>query len=131
MFSIDITEFLATECMRDFSASVAEIGPDAGRYTWASSMDSAEDWQFLDDDTMPDFLEFVRQSGGWTENEISRWSPQYVQALCLQWIAGDVRECGADSPDPDWDAIRRDQEVGHIPSTIYRQGDRIYWECPV
>lgn len=131
MFSVDITEFLATECMRDFSASVAEIGPNAGRYTWAASIDSAEDWQFLDDDTMPDFLEFVRQSGGWTDEEISAWSQQEIQALCLQWIAGDVRECRADSQDPDWDAILRDQEAGRIPSTIYRQGERIYWECPL
>lgn len=129
MFSVDITDFLAQECMRDYSASVAELGPHAGRDTWQACTENAPDWQFLKPENMDGFREFVRSAGAWDDAEIAAWSEDYLQALCLQWIAGDVRECGADKPAPDWQAIRADQENGRVPSSVYFQDGRVYWEC--
>jgi hypothetical protein len=103
IYEIDITDFLAKSCMRDYSASVAEIGIDAGPSTWRASCDDAPDWQFLDtDDKREEFRAFVLASGGWGRDEIAAWSDDELQALCLQWIASDVRECSLDSgPGPD------------------------------
>lgn len=129
MFTVDITDFLARESMRDYSASVAEIGNNAGPATWAASVENAPDWQFIPEDQIDYFREWVASSGGWTRDEIKAWSDNELQALCLQWIAGDVRECDADSPDADWERIRKDQENGRIPSTVYCQDGRVYWEC--
>lgn len=130
MFSVDITDFVRTECMRDYSASVAEIGADAGRATWQACLENAPDWGFLKPENREEFAEWVAGFGAWTREEIAAWSDAELSALCFQWIAGDVREVGADKPGADWEAIRADQESGRIPSSIYRGDDgRIYWEC--
>lgn len=130
MFTVDITDFLARECMRDYSASVAEIGHDAGPATWGACVDNAPDWNFIPADQFGYFRDWVQSSGGWTREEINGWSEAELQALCLQWIAGDARDCGADKPDADWTAIRADQESGRVSSSIYRTDEgRIYWEC--
>ncbi len=129
-FTVDITRFLQTECMRDYSASIAEIGADAARDTWNACTDNAPDWAFIPPDEFDYFRDWVQSSGGWTREEIDAWSDNELQALCLQWIAADVRECGLDKPGADWDVIRADQESGRIPSSIYRADDgSIYWEC--
>lgn len=129
MFTVDITDFLAQECMRDYSASVAEIGADAGAYTWQACAENAPDWQFLKPENMDDFRDYVRSFGAWGDDEIASWEDAYLQALCLQCIAGDARDCGADKPGADWQAIRNDQESGHVNSNIYAQDGRIFWEC--
>jgi hypothetical protein len=38
------------------------------------------------------FRAFVLSSGGWTEDEIAGWSDAELNALLIQWIAGDVRD---------------------------------------
>lgn len=130
MFTVDITNFIAQECMRDYSASVAELGQNAGRDTWNACVENAPDWQLLKPDQFDDFRAFVVSSGGWTADEAAAWSDAELQALCLQWIAGDVRECGADKPGADWVEIRADQEACRAPSSVYLADDgRVYWEC--
>lgn len=130
MFTVDITEFIRQECMRDYSASVAEIGANAATYTWQVCIENASEWNFIPADQFDYFKDWVQSSGGWTREEIDAWSETELQALCMQWIAADVRELGADSPNPDWDSIRADQESGRIPSSIYRdKSGRVFWEC--
>ena len=130
MFTVDITDFLAQECMRDYSASAAEIGANAGAYTWQACIDNAPEWKFLKPENFDDFRAFVRSSGGWNDDEINAWNDNELQALCLQWIAADVRECGIDKPGADWTKIRAGQESGFIPSSIYRdESGRVFWEC--
>lgn len=126
MFTVDITDFLAQECMRDYSASVAEIGANAGAYTWQACTENAPDWQFLKPENEDEFRAFLASAGAWDEAEIASMD---LQAMCLQWIAADARECGADKPAPDWQAIRADQENGRVPSSVYFQDGRVYWEC--
>ena len=132
MIEINITNFLAQECMRDYSASVMEIGTNAGADTWRASVENAPDWNFLETpELIEEFKSFVIESGGWDEEEVSLMTDCHLQALCLQWIAGDARDCGADVSNPDWLAIRADQECGRVNSSI-GPGDngQIYW-CPM
>jgi hypothetical protein len=130
MFTVNITQFLQTECMRDYSASQAELGPTAGRDTWQACTENAPDWNFIPADELDYFREWLAHWGAWDRTEIAAMSDAELQALCLQWIAADARNTGADKPDADWSAIRADQESGRVPSSIYRDDDgSIYWEC--
>lgn len=131
MLAIDVTEFLATECMRDYSASAAELGQDAGSITWSANLEHVRDeWKPLQPENMDDFRAFVASAGAWSDDEMDAWPADEWQALCLQWIAGDARECGIDKPGVDWQAVRKLQEGGQCPSSIYRDDSgRVWWEC--
>lgn len=134
MFSIDVTDFLASHSLKYFSGSIAELSQNAGAQTWAECNDKAEEWTPLDtEEKRETFRAFVKSSGDWSAEEIAQWSGSELQALCIQWIAGDARECDIDGQDLDsinWDRVRQDQENGQSPSSLYMGDDgRIYWEC--
>jgi hypothetical protein len=56
-----------------------------------------------------------------------------LNALCIQWIAGDARHCGIDGEDLsaiNWPKIEQDQENGQAPGSLSLGDDgRIYWLC--
>lgn len=132
MSDIDVTRFIDTECMRDYSASVAELGPSAGADTWRASTEASEEWNFLPtDDLLQEFREWLEPWGGWTDDEIGAMSDADLRALCLQWIASDWREC-FDWPEHargiDWSEYEARSSNGECPSSFYRADDgRIYW----
>lgn len=89
IMEIDITSLLEQDQF-PLSHSSAEGGQNAGRETWLASLTAAEETPLLD---TPEKLEAMRDyalsSGGWDAEEIAAWTPQEVNALFLQWIAGD------------------------------------------
>ena len=103
--------------------------PGCGSDTWWRT-ENAPEWNFIPADQLDYFREWLREWGAWDADEIAAMDVAHLQSMCLQWIAGDVRQCGIDKPAPDWSRIRGDQEDGRIPSSIYRGDDgAIYWEC--
>ena len=79
------------------SASVLEMGNNAGRITWNNSKEEAKNCNLLDTEEKKEaFREFVESSGGWTMDKIMRWDDIELEALFIQWIAGDIREGGID-----------------------------------
>jgi hypothetical protein len=128
---IDITKFLEQRDMSDFSASAAEIGDDAGKLTWQSAM--GEEWQpLVGIDAFDEFREFVRSSGGWEESEIMAWTARQLNALCIQWIAGDCREAHIDGESTlsDWGTYYDRAMRGNCNSNLCRNDDgRIYWSA--
>lgn len=99
---LGITAFFNAAAPMDYSASVAEIGANAGPDTWRAACDDSADYPILGtEDKREAFRAFVRSSGGWSDDEIAAWSDAELNALCLQWIAGDMRECDIS---PDWTA---------------------------
>lgn len=123
---IDITRFVHEACPRDYSASVAEIGNNAGADTWRAALDDAEDYPFLDsDDAREAFREYVRGLGAWDKGEIAAWSDRELSALFLQWVAGGMREAGitAEMTADDWARVERDAESGRISGNIYPGDD--------
>ncbi len=91
---IDVTPlFTGDYSPRDYSASVAEIGASAGPTTWSHALEDSADCMLLDsEDKRAAFRAFTLSSGGWTEDEIAGWSDAELNALLIQWIAGDVRD---------------------------------------
>jgi hypothetical protein len=92
---INITSLLESDQFA-LSHSQAEGGPNAGPHTWQASLERAEETALLDTpEKLEAMQEFARSSGGWSAEEIAEWTPQEINALFLQWIAGDCRQCPA------------------------------------
>ena len=88
---LDITEFFNTCNPRQYSASVAELGDDAGPITWQNALD--RDANLLDTEEKQDaFKAYVRGFGAWDDEEIGAWSVAELNALLIQFISGDMRE---------------------------------------
>lgn len=118
---INITPLLNMDCF-SLSHSQAEGGENAGKNTWQASQAKAQEIKLLD---TPEKLEamrdFARSSGGWDQEEVTAWNENEVNALFLQWIAGDCRELGADSlQDIDWQEVEEMQSAGQAPSNLFR-----------
>lgn len=47
---LDITRFFNEACPMDYSASVAEIGRDAGKVTWSAAVEDAAEYSILPDE---------------------------------------------------------------------------------
>lgn len=126
---LNISPFFKTAAPMDYSASQAEIGRDAGPSTWRAACDDSADNMLLDDDEKREaFRAFVQSSGGWTEEEIAAWSDIELNALCLQWIAGDMREpvgfeLGPDTTAEQWADYEKQVSDGQISGRIFKGTD--------
>lgn len=141
---IEITSLLELDAF-ELSHSQAEGGSTAGRDTWNASKQAAQEHVLLDTpEKLQAMRDFALSSGGWDEEEIATWPANELNALFLQWIAGDVRQCpsmeqayGPDDPrfsnayrldEIDWEATEAMQEQGNCPSNLFRADDgRIYF----
>ena len=85
--------------MSYYSASRAELGDNARQITWQNSLDNCD----VDNpDADPILLKtggqlenvksWFADFGAWDDEEIEDWDNQTVNALLLQFIAGDIRE---------------------------------------
>lgn len=126
---LNITRFFNEATPRDYSASVAEIGNDAGRVTWGAACDDSPEYRILDTDEKREaFRAFVRDSGGWTDEEISAWSDDELNALCIQWVSGDMREpvgfdLGPNTTDAQWREYEKQSQEGRVNGRIFRGTD--------
>jgi Arc/MetJ-type ribon-helix-helix transcriptional regulator len=90
---INITHLLATDLF-PFAHSRAEGGQDAGRDTWNAALKGPRPLLNTPEE-FEAFRDYAKRTGGWTEEEVSAWDENECQALFLQFIAGDVRQCPA------------------------------------
>lgn len=120
---VQITKFFNGACPRDYSASVMEIGQDAGPSTWRAAMDDAEDYNHITNDNVEEWCKYVRGSGGWTAEEVAAFSMQELNALFIQWVSGDIREKGDDS----WEKYEKDSENGQNNGSLFFLEGEVYW----
>ncbi len=105
----------------DFSASVAEIGRDAGKLTWQASLEESDEINLLDtDEKKQAYREHISAYGAWDEDEINAWSDIELNALLIQEISGDIREGALDDDTPD------DQKSGRLSM---ESGGEFYFYC--
>ena len=105
-----ITKFFNECAPRDYSASRAEIGDNAGADTWRAACDDSPDYPLLDTEEKRDaFKEHMTAMGFSEADAFSLWTNDELNALFLQLIAGDIREAGLDTSDPDWEAHEADE----------------------
>jgi hypothetical protein len=92
MIDIDITRFITEAAPMDYSASVMEIGANAGRDTWRHAVEDAHDYDLLDTyDKRVEFRAHIKGFGAWTDEEIAAFSTTELNALLMQMISGDIR----------------------------------------
>ena len=118
---INITGFFYTGQAHLYSASAAELGENAGKTTWNNSMNFADKHMMLStDEQLEAFRSFVKDTGAWTQEEISHWTDQELNALFVQFVAGDIREADLDVPFRDWEQYQEDAEAGQVSGRIYK-----------
>lgn len=91
---IDVTDFVNSEDMYDFSHSEAEhcgAPGTAGEQTYAAALAAAEHYPYVTDANRAAFESWCQDFGAWTSEEIAAWSNAECTALLLQFIAGDAR----------------------------------------
>lgn len=76
----------------DFSASVMEIGHNAGPDTWQAAIEESADLVLLDTPEKIQALKDYSISAGMEQEEIQAMSDIESNALFIQWISGDIRE---------------------------------------
>ena len=90
---INITHLLETYLF-PFSHSRAEGGENAGPNTWNAALNGPRPLLNTPEE-FEAFRDFAESTGGWDEEEVTSWDENECQALFLQFISGDVRECPA------------------------------------
>lgn len=131
---LNITSFFNACAPRDYSASVAEIGQNAGADTWRAAVDDSAEQCILDTEKKREaFRNFVRGAGAWSDEEIAAWPDAELNALCIQWISGDMREpvgfeLGAHSGAAEWAEYQRQSENGQVAGRLFRgENGEIYF----
>ena len=123
---INITRFYNEAAPMDYSASIAEIGSDAGPSTWRAALDDAPDYNMLDtDDKREAFRTYIRGFGAWEDEEITAWSDIELNALFIQMVSGDMREANlsANATDAEWAAYETRANEGRCSGRINRTSD--------
>lgn len=119
IMEINITQFFNEACPRDYSASVAEIGANAGQYTWQAACNDSSECMLLDtDDKRQAFREYVKGFGAWDDKEIASWSNVELNAMFIQMISGEIREF-RELADSDWQQWQELAERGQVTGNLY------------
>lgn len=116
----------------ELSGSVAERGANAGPETWANSVAAATESPVLADDSEREAVrEWAGEFGAWSDEEINGWSNEELDALVLQYAAGDLRELQSCHPgdglgDVDWDGAEEDMREGRVSGNLFVHNDELW-----
>lgn len=126
---LNITALYNSMCPRDYSASVAEIGNNAGRDTWRAACEDSPDFMILDTDEKRQAMrEHVRTFGAWTDEEINAWTGIELNALLIQCISGDIRESILDEDPHAWVEYYKQGEQGVVSCRLFSDDDgQVYY----
>jgi hypothetical protein len=98
-----------------FSDSIANSGlQNIGQVTWRNAMDAAEDCMLVNDANRDELVDHFAGYGAWERAELEANSDAELNALLLQFIAGDYQG-------------RRDaDERGELEEYEQNEGGRLY-----
>lgn len=118
---INITKFYNEACARDYSASVAEIGNNAGADTWRAACDDAPYYNLLDNaDKLDAMRKWAIETGAWNAKEVSNMSTNELNALFIQLISSDIREMQKlDGVGMNWDEYQEASERGVVSGALF------------
>lgn len=128
---LDITNLFHNADPVKYSASRLEMGRNAGPNTRRAANDDSGDYPLLRTEEQREaFRSFVKDSGGWTEEEIAAWSDTELNALCIQRVSGDIRESGLepDCTSESWDHYYSRASNGKCSGRLTRGDDgKVYF----
>ncbi len=125
---IDVTRFVREAEPFDFSASIAERGPNAGPATWNNAKREGASAPLLTTPEQLDALrDYTRGFGAWEDEEIDAWDPVECNALFIQLLSGDLRAIEAlasnEDGEIDWAKYEELSAAGQIGGNLYPGGD--------
>lgn len=125
---LDITDFILAMEPHYLSASVAEIGQDAGRITWENALDYAAEYPLLETEEMRELArDYLAGYGAWSEEEIESWTDRELDALLAQLIASELREF-QELAGSCWDTWEQLSREGTVSGSLFRGIDgRTYY----
>lgn len=131
MLEVDVTRLIDDVDPFDLSASKAERGENAGPETWANAKAEASSNPVLKPDERDDAISFFKGFGAWTVEEMNAWSAEELDALVLQFAAGDLRELQSVCPgdglgDIDWDQAEAFISEGTVSGRVFASGDKLF-----
>jgi len=127
---LNITALYNSMCPRDYSASVVEIGNNAGRDTWRAACEDSPDFMILDtDDKRQAMRDYVRGFGAWSDEEINAWTGIELNALLIQCISGDIRESILDDDPHAWAEYYQQCEQGIASGNLFADDDGQVYYC--
>lgn len=118
----------------EISASAAERGENVGQYTWRNALESANTFSFLKtEEEKQEFRDWIKGFGAWEEEEINSWTDQELNALFLQFVAGDVREAfhDEDFDDWDWEDYENRANEGTISGNLFFNNGEVFFNIGV
>jgi hypothetical protein len=129
MLEIDVSFLLKTDAS-DFSASQFELGPNAGKITWANAREAC-DLISLTPEEILEAKDYIKTWGAWDDEEIDSWSEEDTKALIVQSAAGDYREAEGCCWDEelcqiDWDEYEIQASAGRIAGTMFMHEGKMY-----
>lgn len=121
-YEIDITDFYYNAGMRDYSASAAELGENAGEITWQHAVEGYEEYTLINAENRDNVIAFIKSSG-FDFDHI--YTDQELNALLLQWISGDIRETCLEDDRDAWEQFEAEEACtsGHI----FRSDGKVYY----
>lgn len=124
---INITKFYNEACARDYSASVVEIGDNAGASTWQAACEDAPDYNLLDNaDKLDAMRAWVIGTGAWSAKEVDNMADNELNALFIQLISGDIRE--KEGLGLNWEEYQEASEQGQVSGCLFQGTDNeIYY----
>lgn len=115
----------------DISASQLEKGSNAGPETWRNATEATRNRRLLKADERDDVRRYFKGFGAWSEAEIKAWKPAELDALVLQYAAGDLRALQGVCPgeglgDIDWTEAEKLAEAGTVSGNLYVHEGKLY-----
>jgi hypothetical protein len=128
---IDVSRLINDLDPRDISGSQAERGINAARELWGNAVAAVEEPPLLTDDERAKARKWAREFGAWDDEHIAAWSAQEVDALVLQYAAGDLRElqdlCPGDGlGDIDWTEAEELAQKGTVGGNLFANDTTLY-----
>lgn len=132
MIEINVNVLITDYEPSELSGSIAERGANAGPETWANSVEAATATPLLKDDSERDGVrEWAAGFGAWDEEEINGWSNEELDALVLQYAAGDLRELQSCHPGKgvggvSWKRAEKDMREGRVSGNLFVHNNELW-----
>ncbi len=99
MIEINVTNFVNNEEPKNYSASRAELGDDAGEITWNNAMKYPHELLKTDEERQ-EMQSWLQGTGGWADEEVMAFTNRELNALFIQNLSAIMRE--SEDWNPDW-----------------------------
>ena len=119
---IDVTRYVEGVDCSLFASSVWESGlQNIGAITWQNALRHVDCEGFLAPEEVAEVRDWLLDLGAWDSDEVAAMSDLEVNALLLQFVAGDVREMEAFGETPE----EYEQALidGTVSGRLYRSDD--------